>query len=50
MSCSTQLVRPYKLASGNVQIEASIGVALQLPYELQDPVHPVAEAIERKTS
>ncbi len=39
-----QLARPYKLAGGSVQVGASIGVALQLPHELQDPVRLLARA------
>jgi diguanylate cyclase (GGDEF)-like protein len=39
-----QLVRPYRLAGGRVQVGASIGVALQLPHELQDPVRLLARA------
>jgi diguanylate cyclase (GGDEF)-like protein len=39
-----QLARPYKLAGGTVQVGASIGVALQLPHEPQDPVRLLARA------
>ncbi|SDF59755.1 diguanylate cyclase (GGDEF) domain-containing protein [Massilia sp. PDC64] len=39
-----QLARPYRLAGGSVQVGASIGVALQLPHELQDPVRLLARA------
>jgi diguanylate cyclase (GGDEF)-like protein len=39
-----QLARPYQLAGGSVQVGASIGVALQLPHELQDPVRLLARA------
>jgi diguanylate cyclase (GGDEF)-like protein len=39
-----QLARPYKLAGGSVQVGASIGVALQLPNALQDPVRLLARA------
>ena len=39
-----QLARPYQLSGGSVQVGASIGVALQLPHELQDPVRLLARA------
>jgi diguanylate cyclase (GGDEF)-like protein len=39
-----QLARPYMLARGSVQVGASIGVALQLPHEPQDPVRLLARA------
>jgi diguanylate cyclase (GGDEF)-like protein len=39
-----QLARPYRLAGGSVRAGASIGVALQLPHELQDPVRLLARA------
>jgi diguanylate cyclase (GGDEF)-like protein len=39
-----QLACPYQLGGGSVQVGASIGVALQLPHELQDPVRLLARA------
>jgi diguanylate cyclase (GGDEF)-like protein len=39
-----QLSRPYRLSGGTVQVGASIGVALQLPHELQDPARLLARA------
>jgi diguanylate cyclase (GGDEF)-like protein len=39
-----QLSRPYKLAGVSVQVGASIGVALQLPHEVQDPARLLARA------
>jgi diguanylate cyclase (GGDEF)-like protein len=39
-----QLSRPYVLAGGSVQVGASIGVALQLPNELQEPARLLARA------
>ena len=39
-----QLSRPYVLASGGVQVGVSIGVALQLPQEAQDPARLLARA------
>jgi diguanylate cyclase (GGDEF)-like protein len=40
----SELSRPYGLSSGSVQIGASIGVALQMPYERQDPARLLARA------
>jgi diguanylate cyclase (GGDEF)-like protein len=39
-----QLSRPYALAGGSVQVGASIGVALQLPSDLQEPARLLARA------
>jgi diguanylate cyclase (GGDEF)-like protein len=39
-----QLSRPYTLSSGSVQVGASIGVALQMPAEAQNPQHLLARA------
>jgi diguanylate cyclase (GGDEF)-like protein len=39
-----QLSRPYVLDGVSVQVGASIGVALQLPHELQDPCRLLARA------
>jgi diguanylate cyclase (GGDEF)-like protein len=39
-----QLSRPYTLAGVSVQVGASIGVALQLPYEVQDSARLLARA------
>lgn len=39
-----ELSRPYLLAGGSVQVGASIGVALQLPHELQEPARLLARA------
>jgi diguanylate cyclase (GGDEF)-like protein len=39
-----QLSRPYKLHSGSVQVGASIGVALQMPSQAQDPARLLARA------
>jgi len=39
-----QLSRPYVLASGGVQVGVSIGVAVQLPQEAQDPARLLARA------
>jgi diguanylate cyclase (GGDEF)-like protein len=39
-----QLSRPYVLAGVSVQVGASIGVALQLPHEQQDPARLLARA------
>jgi diguanylate cyclase (GGDEF)-like protein len=39
-----QLSRPYVLAGGSVQVGASIGVALQLPGDLQEPARLLARA------
>jgi len=41
-----QLSRPYMLAGGSVQVGVSIGVALQLPHELQDSARLLARADE----
>ena len=40
----SQLARPFRLASGSVSVGASIGLALQLPHELQDPTRLLARA------
>jgi diguanylate cyclase (GGDEF)-like protein len=39
-----QLSRPYFLHSGSVQVGASIGVALQMPSQAQDPARLLARA------
>jgi diguanylate cyclase (GGDEF)-like protein len=39
-----QLARPYMLASGGVQVGVSIGVAVQLPRDGQDPARLLARA------
>lgn len=39
-----QLCRPFSLNSDSVQVGASIGVALQLPHEAQDPARLLARA------
>jgi diguanylate cyclase (GGDEF)-like protein len=39
-----ELSRPFVLAAGRVQVGASIGVALQLPNEAQDPIYLLARA------
>lgn len=39
-----RLARPYAPPGGSVQVDVSIGVVLQLPYELQDPVSLLARA------
>lgn len=38
------LSRPFTLANGTVQVGASIGVALQLPQEVQDPMRLLGRA------
>jgi diguanylate cyclase (GGDEF)-like protein len=40
----SQLARPFRLASGSVSVGASIGLALQLPHELQDTTRLLARA------
>lgn len=44
-----QLTRPFRLAGGSVSVGASIGLALQLPHEPQDPTRLLARA-DRCTS
>jgi diguanylate cyclase (GGDEF)-like protein len=39
-----QLSRPFILSSGSVQVGASIGVALQMPTQAQDPARLLARA------
>jgi diguanylate cyclase (GGDEF)-like protein len=39
-----QLSHPFTLRSGSVQIGASIGVALQMPYQAPDPARLLARA------
>lgn len=39
-----QLSRPFELASGSVQVGASIGVALQMPHEAPEPDRLLARA------
>jgi diguanylate cyclase (GGDEF)-like protein len=39
-----QLARPFVLNSGSVQVGASIGVALQMPRDAQDPARLLARA------
>jgi diguanylate cyclase (GGDEF)-like protein len=39
-----QLARPFMLGSGNVQVGASIGLALQWPHQAQDPTHLLTRA------
>jgi diguanylate cyclase (GGDEF)-like protein len=40
----SELSHPYFLNSGSVQVGASIGVALQMPYQAQDPARLLARA------
>jgi diguanylate cyclase (GGDEF)-like protein len=39
-----ELARPFQLASGSVTVGASIGLAVQLPHQPQDPTHLLARA------
>jgi diguanylate cyclase (GGDEF)-like protein len=39
-----QLSRPFQLAGGSVSVGASIGLALQLPHQLQQPTRLLARA------
>jgi diguanylate cyclase (GGDEF)-like protein len=39
-----QLAPPFQLAGGSLTVGASIGLALQLPHELQDPTRLLARA------
>jgi diguanylate cyclase (GGDEF)-like protein len=40
----SQLSRPFILNSGSVQVGASVGVALQMPHQAQDPAQLLARA------
>jgi diguanylate cyclase (GGDEF)-like protein len=42
----SQLSQPFTLHSGSVQVGASIGVALQMPYQVRDPARLLARADE----